>query len=222
MTEANAPLIDATEIEQAPAPKQGELSAIRDLAAELYRAERALAKLEEDIVAKKAEIDALTTVRIPAALAAVGMKGFDLESGFRIEVENVVKGSILIENKPRAYAWLDEHGHTIIKRIVTVSFGRDESALAKKFLRDMAARKKPLRAEIKESIHDGTLQKFTKEMVEKERAGELPPDEILPRELIGVYEAKRARLIDPEEEKKAALVRKSRKPAAKAIEDLEM
>lgn len=222
MTEANAPLIPADEIEQAPAPKQGELSAIRDLAAELYKAERALAKLEEDVVAKKAEIDALTTVRIPAALAAVGMTGFDLEAGFRVEIEDVVKGSILIENKPRAYAWLDEHGHHIIKRVFTVSFGKDESAWAEKFRRDLAKRKKPLRAEIKESIHDGTLQKFTKEMVEKERAGELPPDELLPRELIGVYEAKRARLIDPEEEKKAAFARKSKKPKAAVEDSIEM
>lgn len=222
MPEAQAPLLPADEIESAPAPKQGELSAIRDLATELYKADRDLAKLEEAVVAKKAEIDALTTVRIPAALAAVGMKGFDLEAGFRVEVEDVVKGSILIENKPRAYAWLDAHNHPIVKRVVTVSFGRDESAWAKKFLADMAKRKKPLRAEIKESIHDGTLQKFTKEMIEKERAGELPPGEVLPRDLIGVYEAKRARLIDPEEEKKAALARKSRKPRTAATDDVEM
>lgn len=220
MTEA--PLIDAAEIEQAPPPKQGELSNIRDLAAKLYRAERELAKLEEAVVAKKLEIDALTGATIPAALSAVGMRGFDLEGGFRVEVEDTIRGSILVANRPDAFAWLDAHGHPIVKRVVTVKFGKDESAWAKKFIADMARRKKPLRAEITEAIHDGTLQKFVREMIVKERAGELPDAEKLPRELIGVYEAKVARLIDPAEEAKALAARKSKKPKAEATDEVDM
>lgn len=220
MTEV--PLIDAAEVEQAEPPKQEELSNIRDLAAKLYRAERDLAKLEADVAAKKLEIDALTGAAIPAALSAVGMRGFDLEGGFRVQVEDVIKGSILVANRPAAFAWLDEHGHPIVKRVVTVKFGKDEDKWAKKFMADMARRKKPLRAEIGESIHDGTLQKFVKEMIVKERAGELPDAEKLPRELIGVWEAKLARLIDPAEEARALAARKSKKPKAEASDDVEM
>lgn len=220
MTEA--PLIDAAEVEQAPPPKQGELSNIRDLAEKLYRAERELARLEAAAVAKKLEIDALTGAAIPAAMAAVGARRFDLEGGFRVEVEDMLRGNILAENRPAAFAWLDEHGHPIVKRVVTVSFGRDESAWAKKFIADMARRKKPLRAEIKEAVHDGTLQKFVREMIAKERAGELRDGESLPREIIGVYEAKVARLIDPAEEARALTARKSKKPKAEASDDVEM
>lgn len=222
MTDKQTPLIDAAEIEAAPAPKQGELSAIRDLAAELYKAERALAKLEAEVETKKLEIVNLTERTIPAALAAVGMRGFDLEKGFRVEIEDVVAGSIKKDDRPKAYAWLDEHQHPIVKRVVTVSFDKSEDKWAKKFIADMAKRKKPLRAEIKESVHDQTLRKFVREMIEKERAGELPPKEKLPRDLFGVYEARVARLIDPEEEKKAAVARKSKKPKAEAIDDVEM
>jgi hypothetical protein len=219
---AKAPLIDAAEVEQAPASKPGELTMIRDLAAELYKAERDLAKLLLDVDAKKAEIENLELRRIPAAMQAVGARRFDLEKGFRVEVEDLIKGSILVANRGDAFAWLDDHGHLIVKRVITVSFGKDEDKWAKKFIADMAKRKKPLRAEIKEAIHDGTLQKFVREMVAKERAGELPPDEKLPRELIGVYEAKVARLIDPAEEAKALAARKSKKPKAEAEDGVEM
>lgn len=218
----NAPLIDAADVESAPAPKAGELTAIRDLAAILYRAERDLAKLEAEVVAKRLEIDALVGSSIPAAMTAVGARRFDLEGGFRVEVEDLIRGSILVANRPAAFAWLDEHGHPIVKRVVTVKFGKDEDKWAKKFIADMAKRKKPLRAEIGESVHDGTLQKFVKEMIVKERAGELPPKEKLPRELIGVYEAKVARLIDPAEEARALAARKSKKPKAEASDDVEM
>lgn len=219
---ARAPLIPAAEIEAAAPPKHGELTLIRDLALKLYNAERDLAKLEEQVAAKRAEIDALTGASIPAAMTAVGARRFDLDKGFRVEVEDLIRGSILVANRGAAFAWLDEHGHPIVKRVVTVSFGKNEDKWAKKFIADMAKRKKPLRAEIKEAVHDGTLQKFVREMVAKERAGELADGEGLPRELIGVYEAKVARLIDPAEEALAMAARKSKKPRIEATDEVEM
>lgn len=215
---------DPDAVEAKAPPAADKLEALRDLARQLWAAEREKAKLEAAVVAKDEEIALLETKLLPQAMRDVSMTDFGLEGGFRIELEKGVAGSIKKENEPKAFEWLEERKHGgIIKHVLTISFGKGEAAWARKFMADLAKRKKPLPVERKDSIHAGTLKKFIKEMIALENVGKLPPDQRLPRDLFGIFEFERANLIDPAAEALAAIEKgKRKKPKGAASDDVEM
>jgi len=220
MTIEDLPALPEGEIEAAAPPKDADLKNVRDHAAALWKKRREVDKLLAEAKALADEIEVLETKVIPDAMAKIGMTRFELTGGFEVSVEKGVTGSITKEHKAAAHEFLEKNNYgSLIKRVITIEFGMGEEKWAAKFLRDLAARKRPLKFDRTDAVHAGTLKKFVRERIEAENAGTVPPEKKLPRDLFGVYEYVRAVLIDPAE--KAVAGAKDKKKAKKG-EEVEM
>jgi hypothetical protein len=116
-------------------------------------------------------------------MAEMGISSLTLEDGAVVKVTPTYGASILVENRPKAYDWLRDHGYDdIIKNTVSCQFGRGEDERANRFA-EFAA-EKGFAPEQKTEIHAQTLRAFVKERVEN-------GDEF-PMELFGAYVGQRA------------------------------
>ena len=224
------PVIDAYEIEAKAPPSDGQLKGVRDHAAALWKARRLLTSLSKSAAKVALEIEVLETKTLPDAMREIGMRRFELEGGFEIELEDVVHGSIKKDDRPKAFDWLKEVSakskngwDAIIKNSITVFFDRGDEKCADKFMRDLAKRKRPLQVEREATIHAGTLKKFVKERVAAEKLGTVPEGLKLPRDVFGVHEFTKANLVDPAAKAEAAAkAAKPRKKKGAASEEVEM
>lgn len=214
-------VISADDVEERQPPTDAQLKNVRDYAATLWKKRKELARLLDDAQLISTEIEVLEMKTIPDAMRAIGMDSFSLTGGFRIDLEKFAHGSVKKEDEPKLHAWLEKVGwESIIKHTITIAFGKGEDKWAKKFLADLAKRKKPIQFERKDAIHASTWKSFFKERFAEDAAGKTPPEKRLPREIINVHEGERAVLVDPAEdaakaEKKAA----SKKPKDAKIEN---
>lgn len=196
MTDEN--IISADDVEARKPPSDKELKNVRDLAAELYARRRAVAKLMAEVEVHAVAIGVLEEKTIPDAMRAIGLTSFGLEGSFRVDLEKFVHGSVTKVNEPAFFEWLEKQNFgSIIKHVLTITFGKDEDKWAKKFMADLAKRKKPIPVERKDGVHASTLKAFFKERFAAEAAGEVPPAKRLPRDIVGVHEGTRAVLFDP-------------------------
>jgi len=214
MTDEN--IISADDVEARKPPSDKELKNVRDLAAELYKRRREVAKLMAEIETHSVAIGVLEEKTIPDAMRAIGLESFGLEGGFRIDLEKFAHGSVTKANEPAFFEWLEKHNFgSIIKHVLTISFGKDEDKWAKKFMADLAKRKKPIPVERKDGIHAGTWKSFFKERFEAEKRGEVPETKRLPRDLLSIHEGTRAVLFDPTAEADKAKARGAKKKGDK-------
>lgn len=183
----------AFNVEEAPPPNDAELAKIRrlaelqiDLMARIARGNAVLARLN-------AYLSDVTDRQLPLAMKEVSLRRFELLDGTEIVMEDFVVAAIKKENRPQAYDWLKDNDHgDLVKRTVIVTFGKGEEAWAKKFIADMARRKKPLKAEIKEDVHFQTLNAFVREEFAALRTKGINPLTVLPQALLGIYEGSKA------------------------------
>jgi hypothetical protein len=220
-------MLTADDIESKPAPSDVQLKDIRDLAADLYARRREIEKLQAEITTHEAAIHVLEEKTIPDAMRDIGMKSFALSNGFSVEVEPYAYGHVLKEHEPAFFAWLEKNGlGSIIKHWITVTFGKDDDKFFKKFLRDLAARKKPVQFDRKDAIHASTWKAFFNERFASEKAGAVPQAKIMPRDMLSIVEGTRAVLVDHAllDEKKAASAskRKATIAAKKPVKEVEM
>lgn len=186
------------DIEPAPIPQDAALKNIAKLANDYAELERNILKLEEELQLKKAAFKALREGSLPLALTEVGMTKFTLTDGTNIALKTGYVASIAEANRQAAHEWLEKSGNgSIIKHVITIMFDKGEDAWAKKFLRDMAQRKKPLRYERKDSVHPQTLGKFVRESIANAKAEGLNPEAVIPFPLLGVFELRYAEVEQP-------------------------
>jgi hypothetical protein len=180
------------EVEAAPESSDKDKKLIAKLAARsreldsLNAAEEAALKLLTD------EKQLIEERDLPNAMNEIGMSSFSLIDGTKIELKEAYYASIPEAKKAEAFAWLEEHGlESIIKRQISIYFGRDEAAWANKFLRDMAKRKRPLKHDLKETVAPQTL---------KAQISQLADSRVLTEEeypLFGVYKRRYVKLTAP-------------------------
>jgi hypothetical protein len=162
---------------------QGGAITVASLARDIRSTEEVILNLEEDIKALKAKLLKLTDEELPALMEEMGISSLTLDDGSVVKVTRTYGGSILVENRPKAYDWLREHGYDdIIKNTVMCQFGRGEDDRAKGFA-EFAA-ENGFAPEQKTEIHSQTLRAFVKERIEKGDA--------FPMELFGAYIGQRA------------------------------
>lgn len=180
--------VDA-EVEAAPVPTDADVARLRSLAAQALRLEDEISELEERAAAKRLALRELTTRSIPLKMAELGVSRFDLVGGGRVEVDHVVAASLKKENRPKAFAWLGDNGlGDIIKRTITIRFGRGEEAWAEKFLRDLERRKKRVDAVVDVTVAANTYSATVRERILAIRAAGRDPAAEVPFELLGVWE----------------------------------
>jgi hypothetical protein len=190
------------EVEAAPVPDSKDLKQLALLAHRHIVLESEIAALENQIAAKKEALKALREVDIPTAMTEVRMESFKLEGGGTVELKKLTFASITDANKPAAFAALEKNGHgAIIKHEIKILFGKGEEAWAKKFLADLAKRKRPLNTKRRDFIEPQTLGKLARELVEGATAQGLDPKEALPDNLftlLSIYQARFAEVSLPE------------------------
>jgi hypothetical protein len=156
---------------------------VASIAREIRGTEELIAKIEDNLKKAKEKLLKLTDQEMPALMAEMGISSLTLEDGAVVKVTQTYGASILVDNRPKAYDWLREHGYDdIIKNTVMCQFGRGEDDRAKGFA-EFAA-ENGFAPEQKTEIHSQTLRAFVKERIEK-------GDEF-PMELFGAYVGQRA------------------------------
>lgn len=162
---------------------QGGAVSVASLAREIRQTEKEIEDLEKDLKARKEKLLKLTDQEMPSLMAEMGISSLTLEDGAVVKVTQTYGASILVENRPKAYDWLRDHGYDdIIKNTVSCQFGRGEDDRAKEFA-EFAANS-GFAPDQKTEIHPQTLRAFVKERVEN-------GDEF-PMELFGAYVGQRA------------------------------
>ena len=171
---------EATSIEKMD---QKSLKTVAELAREIVTQETRVDFLEQSLKDAKKGLLKLTDQELPNMLAEIGLTKMVLEDGSEVTVKQTYGASILVDNRPKAYDWLREHGYDdIIKNVVSCQFGRGEDDKANAF--KAIAEQEGYPADQKTDIHNGTLRAFVKERCE---AGD-----DFPMELFGAYIGQRA------------------------------
>jgi len=176
-------MIDFEKDAQALKIADEEISGISELARKAKALQVEVDDLEESLKERKEQVRKLTEEAIPEALAQLGMKGFVMDDGSKIEVRPFYSASIPAARRAEAFEWLREHGmDDIIKNTVSVRFGRGEDELCSRLLEILGTQGYP--AEQAEKIEPMTLKAWVKEQVE--RGNEFPT------ELFGAYIGQKA------------------------------
>lgn len=179
------------DVEAGPGPTDTQLKKIVQLARDQY-------KLLKDIDTAQKALDQLnlllkqnSEVDLPAAMDEIGMKNYALSNGASVEIETNVQASIAEVNRPAAHKWLEAHKMgDLIKREIKILFGKDQVSWAKKFLADCAKRTKPLNLKTKEWVDPQTLKATVRGLRRDAEAAGKNPDEVVPKDLFGVYVAR--------------------------------
>lgn len=144
---------------------EGFKNKVTSLVRDLRQIETDIAALDEqkkELVSRKTELE---TYKIPDALAEAGLKEFVTLEGLKVTTKFVV-GTIPADMKERAYAWLDEKGHSsIIKRGVAVKFDKGSEEAAEKAAEQL--RSLGLEPTLTLDIHAQTWMSFAREQIDK-------------------------------------------------------
>lgn len=161
-----------------PETSGGELNQLQALAEQQASAEARIAEIEALLNKARETHRDLSERQVPELMDKIGMKEFKTTSGLTIQVEEKIRASIPKAKTALAFAWLKRNDHAgLIKRVVSVAFGRGEDEKAELLTRQLSGA--DFEVENKASVHTSTLAAFVKEKLE---AGEE-----IPMDLFGVH-----------------------------------
>jgi len=146
------------------------MARIEGLAQKQVAAEALVESLEAQLVEAKANFRLISEKDIPNLLDEFDLADSTVNTpaGHEVKMATAIRGSIPKANETAAFQWLEDDGNgNLIKRQVTIEFGKDQEAWAAKFQRDCAKRKKPLNMKIKRAVHAGTLQAFVRRKLDE-------------------------------------------------------
>lgn len=193
------PAAAPVDIEEAPPPSDADLARVRTLALEQVSLLRKKVTLENDLEAVNVALKLNMEKDLPDVLAQLGMTDFGLANGHRVELKETVNASIPKDPviTAQAHDWLEAARHFIVKRRITIEFGRDEVAWARRFMADCARRKVPLHLEEKKWVEPQTLGALVRELLSRAKAESLDPEDLAPSQLLGVFRLTRAEVSGP-------------------------
>jgi hypothetical protein len=160
------------------APASNELGAITSMANFIFLLEDEIRLHEQILKDKKQELKKLAEQDLPTLMQELNIKNFTLSNGSKIEILDVVTGSVpsntaiarakdddkedLRLRQQQCFDWLRDNGHgSIIKNIVEVQFAKDEDDQCDEFASELRDRKMPYKRS--EGVHNGTLNSVIKE-----------------------------------------------------------
>ena len=122
---------------------------------------------------------------VPDAMDELGMQSLTTSNGVDITISDDLHVHISEAKKPEAFNWLRDNNHEdIIKNQVVVSFNKNEDNVAGAFYSDAVSGGHDVQR--KETVHNGTLRAFVREMRNKGIQ--------VPIETFGVYEGRIAKI----------------------------
>lgn len=125
---------------------------------------------------------------LPELMAELGLTEFRTERGLRISIKETVRASIPDGRREDAMRWLDDNGHgALVKRMVSVSFNREQAEEARKLMEQISGEFPTAREERK--VESATLRAFIRQ--------ELEAGHDIPLELFGAFVQKTAEVKRP-------------------------
>ena len=195
----------AAEVEEAPPPDDASLRKIAALAMKQLDIERAIADAEAHLVALNGQLKNVSEVELPAAMDAAHTRAFTTDNGTVVSVDTYYQANVpsaervkdagklaaLLAKRSAWFKWLRANGHaSLIKREVTVAFGKGEDVQAAVLLDLIKKGFSKQKVTDKEQVHTGSLQALVREQMEER--GVVFPDEL------GVAITRRASVEVPE------------------------
>jgi vacuolar-type H+-ATPase subunit I/STV1 len=187
MSEGRIPDYSAEEV----APNLDAIKRLGQLAAKQGMLELQIEDLEEQLKALKKEHTEYAEKLVPALMQEIGMSRIKTMGGLDVELQENVRASIPqdAEKRERAFSYLHDTGNDgIIKREITVRYGREDGKFADDLLRaleDMGI-KEHATVEHEWTIHNSTLVSFLK--------NELKEGKNVPMDAFGAFVQRQAKL----------------------------
>jgi hypothetical protein len=158
---------------------------LRQLCEQLVQLSGLVDKATEVLKNIKAIQRKYATELVPDAMDEMGMQSITTANGVDVSVRDDLHVHISKDNQPQAFTWLRDNNHEdIIKNQVVVSFNKNEDNVAGAFYSDAVAGGHDVQR--KETVHNGTLRAFVREMRNKGVQ--------MPLETFGVYEGRIAKI----------------------------
>lgn len=162
---------------------------------EYVKNESVIEELEIKVKDLKARNRFIEMNEIPEIMGAMAITSFELNSGEKVEVKEIVEISIPADKKELGLNWLKNNGfEDLIKTAVTMNFGRsaEDREMADRVAEYLSEQSIPF--ERGETVHYQTLKAWGKEQV---GAGRTPPDDVF-----AVFIGRQAKFSVPKKGKK--------------------
>lgn len=164
---------------------EGQLSQLQALADQQWEAEKLVEQKQRELNTAQEQLRDLAERQIPEAMDACGLETLQTRSGLHLSVKETIRASIPKAKAAAAFKWLRDHGHeALIKRTVSVQFGKGESEQAEEALQELSAH--GWNANDDQRVHPQTLAAFIREKLEN--------GEDVPQEVFGVHRQRVAKL----------------------------
>lgn len=160
-----------------------ELSNLVALAEEMVRLEYAIADINDQLKSLAGLRRAIEESDLPEAMEAAGVTDFTLKDGRKVTTKLRTHTHISEDHQEGAFEWLRINGHDdIIKRMISVSFGKGEDKKAEALFAMLVKRKGLSDNSIvgKQTVHPQTLKSFVTKV--------LAAGEEIPHELFGIHQ----------------------------------
>lgn len=143
----------------------GDLDEIKKLAQDQLLAKKEVERLEKELKEAEEKYKDISERRLPGKMDHLGIPAVTLPDGTTVEVEEKVRGGLIVENRPKGHKWLEEQGHgAILKTEVSIAFPKKKLEEAKKLVERL--REEELPANLERSVHANTLDAFIREQLE--------------------------------------------------------
>lgn len=165
----------------------GDINKVKALAAELESLEEKIDGLSETLKSVQARKREILEGDLPEEMAALGLETFKLDTGFKIEIKEVVAGSLPKDpvERQRAFDLIRQYeADGLIKNEMSLLFERGQDNEAKSLLQDLI--EEGYNVSLTENIHPQTLAAFVRERLSK--------GEDVNYKALGVYVAKQAKV----------------------------
>ena len=148
---------------------------VMNLIDEMERRESNLLQCEMAVKKAKERLKAISERQIPDFLQDIGMSTLTLNDGTKVEIQSKLQATIMKANRPAAFAFLDENGHSaLLRHTLIVNYNADENELADKTFSELKELYGSGSVARDVKVHPSTLKAFVKEQLAA--GNELPQD----------------------------------------------
>jgi hypothetical protein len=154
------------------------LARISVLADSMHQLDKDIAEAELKVKKLKARHEQIAEEQLPELFREVGMKELTTLTGLPLKLKNKVHTNISKGRKPKAIAWLDEHGQGgMVKRSVIIDFDKTQQDKVDALFRLIGKGWPNHRAEL--DVHASTVKAFVKKRLEN--------GETIDHEIFGIH-----------------------------------
>lgn len=148
--------------EDAAKDQEDVLGRISVLADKMHELDKERAQAELKVKQLKEQHRQIAEEQLPELFERVGMAELKTRSGLPLKLKERVHTNISKDRKPRAIAWLDDHGHGgMVKRKVVVEFDKTQQEKVDKLLKLIGRGWPNNRTEL--DVHAATVKAFVKQ-----------------------------------------------------------